>query len=507
MLAAGNELLEECVACGGSVTAEHGIGVEKLHFMSRLFAPSDLEAMARVHRAMNVAGRLSPGKLLPEVPEIQASGSPSHDSSSQPSSAGRGSPAVPILPLSGTVTPSDPDAVTDAIRQASEGGAPVYPFGGGTSLTLGATPSKPGLGLSLANLNRLVDYPVRDLTITVEAGMTMAALKKHLAAEGQRLPIDVPQPERATIGGVIATNPIGARRFRWGTIRDYLLGFRAVDGCGMVFSGGGRVVKNAAGYNMSRLMTGSLGTLGVLTQVTLMVKPKPETSAFVVGEVADLALAERLLAELVQTKTLPAAIEWLLGPAAQEAQPFWSESSSAAGRVVVGFEGTQPEVDWMVSELQEHWQRLGVSSSLAMRGAEAEPLWTWLSERPLAAAHANGATPLVAEVRVLPGALVETVRSLLVADNACSIQAHAGDGILRVQFSLPAEKAAAVLSQQIRPVVAASGGSAVVWTCPGDLSLKPEAVWGPLGEAAEVMRAIKRQFDPKGILNPGRFCC
>ena len=116
--------------------------------------------------------------------------------------------------------------------------------------------------LSLAKLNRVIDYPAADMTITVEAGMTIAELNRQLAAGRQWLPVDVPWPDRATVGGAIAVNAAGPRRYAYGTMRDYLLGFTAVDGTGMTFSGGGRVVKNAAGYNMCRLMAGSLGHAG-----------------------------------------------------------------------------------------------------------------------------------------------------------------------------------------------------------------------------------------------------
>ena len=105
-----------------------------------------------------------------------------------------------------------------------------------------------------------------------------------MAAQRQRLPIDIPQPDRATMGGAVALNAAGPRRYAYGSMRDYLLGFTAVDGRGLPFSGGGRVVKNAAGYNMCRLMAGSLGTLGVITQVTLMVRPVAEASALLVCE-------------------------------------------------------------------------------------------------------------------------------------------------------------------------------------------------------------------------------
>src|SRR5690606_32325083 len=118
-------------------------------------------------------------------------------------------------------------------------------------------------------LNRVIDYPARDMTITVEAGITWEQLEAELAKEGQWLPVDVARAEAATVGGAIACNTSGPRRFGYGTLRDYVIGIHAVDGQGMQFKGGGRVVKNVAGYDFCKLLTGSFGTLAVITQVTL----------------------------------------------------------------------------------------------------------------------------------------------------------------------------------------------------------------------------------------------
>ncbi|HEY2147298.1 MAG TPA: FAD-binding oxidoreductase, partial [Pirellulales bacterium] len=146
-----------------------------------------------------------------------------------------------------TITPADQAELAAAVRAAFEAGTPVYPVGGGTSLNYGLPRARPGIELSLAKLNRVIDYPARDMTITVEAGITIAALAATLAAERQRLPIDAPNADRATLGGVIATNWSGPLRYGHGTIRDYVIGISAVDGRGVPFKGGGRVVKNVAG--------------------------------------------------------------------------------------------------------------------------------------------------------------------------------------------------------------------------------------------------------------------
>ena len=153
-------------------------------------------------------------------------------------------------------------------------------------------PTQPRHDLDLTGLVKVVDYTPRDMTILVEAGVRMADLAATLAAEGQQLPIDVPRASEATIGGVVATNWNGPRRYGHGTIRDYVIGIHAVDGRGVAFKGGGRVVKNVAGYDFCKLLTGSLGTLGVITQLALKVKPLPERSATIVADCDDLAVAE-----------------------------------------------------------------------------------------------------------------------------------------------------------------------------------------------------------------------
>ena len=242
----------------------------------------------------------------------------------------------------------------------------------------------PGITLSTAKLNRLIDYPADDMTVTVEAGMTIGELNKLLAEKRQWLPVDVAWPDRATVGGAIATNAAGPRRFAYGTMRDYLLGFTAVDGMGTVFSGGGRVVKNAAGYNMCRLMAGSRGTLGIITQATLMVRPLPEASALLACEVADFDLAEKLLAGLVRLPVRPVAIELFAGRHREGNPLFGPLADGNVARLCVGFEGSSVEVEWMLAKLREEWTALGMASSpLSFNSARRHALATgWPSFRP-----------------------------------------------------------------------------------------------------------------------------
>src|SRR5438105_4542012 len=145
-----------------------------------------------------------------------------------------------LLPLTETVSPGEQAEVAATVRSAVSSLTPIYPLAGQTALAYGTVPKAPGLGLSTEKLMGIIDYPARDMTITCEAGITMAELAKTLAAEGQYLPVDVAQADKATLGGVIAVNFSGPRRFANGTIRDYVIGITAIDGTGTLFKAGGR---------------------------------------------------------------------------------------------------------------------------------------------------------------------------------------------------------------------------------------------------------------------------
>ena len=401
--------------------------------------------------------------------------------------------------MSDAVVPADQLALLAAMREAFAAGTPTYPVGGGTSPSCGLPATRPGIELSLAKLNRVIDYPARDMTITVEAGITMATLAATLAAERQRLPIDVPQAERATLGGVIATNWSGPLRYGHGTIRDYVIGISAVDGRGTPFKGGGRVVKNVAGYDFCKLLTGSLGTLGVITQATLKVKPIPEQSALVACRVKDPEQAEQLLAALVTSQTTPAAIELVAGPARSGDPAIEPLSAGEFGHLVVALEGTGPEVEWMKAALIDELKAL-VAEALVVANEQAAALWQRLREFPA------GEAALILKGNVPPSRTVEMIRLLKDAAPDCSIQAHAGNGIVIARYpTFPAGGVSRILVGRLQPAAQNAGGNLIVLSSTLSGELTRQAIWGATAGAAMLMEAVKQQFDPKNLLNPGRF--
>ncbi len=415
-----------------------------------------------------------------------------------------------ILPLSETVTPIDQSAAQEVMAAAVAAGTPVYPLGAGTMLGQGANcdrqgnPLPSGLGLSTAKLNKVIDHADRDLTITVEPGVTIAKLAKLLAAKNQRLPVDIPNPAHATIGGAVAVGGGGPRRFSRGTMRDYVIGFSAVDGTGTTFAGGGRVVKNAAGYDMCRLMTGSLGTLGLVTQVTLMVKPLPDESAILACDLPDFETAERMLADLVRTETLPAAVELLCGPAWQE-DPALGPLGDGTARLLVGFEGSQADVEWMLETLGWQWRQAIGQAPTVVKKSQVAPLWNRLTQFPAENDGKAPSPPLVVQITTLPGKLVGLMQQIQKLNPQVSIQAHAGDGIIKAKFPVEPNDAATLLQEKLRPTVAAAEASMVVLGYSPQAKLDQTAVWGSPTDGIDVMQAIKDRFDPQGLLNPGRF--
>jgi glycolate oxidase FAD binding subunit len=398
-----------------------------------------------------------------------------------------------LLPEEKTSTPADTAAVAEAVREAAKEGRAIYPRG---SL---AGSHDTGLILSLEKMNRLIDHAAEDMTVTVEAGMTFAELAKILAAKNQRLPIDVPNVERATLGGLVAVNAAGPRQFGYGTMRDYFLGFTAVDGEGTIFQGGGRVVKNAAGYNMTRLMAGSRGTLCILTQLTLMVRPLPEMTAVASCDLPDLETAEKLLADLNKSQVRPVAVELNVGWVKQSADPPMERQDGGTAlclshptSIDVVLEGPAAEVQWMLETLKGEWESSGVllqSSTEQAANAKVQQLAVFSAD---------------ARIAVWPSQVVELVGTLREKFPGCSIRSHALSGIVMIEGGREKSEGGDFF-RQLRSTVESFGGRMTVLKtlASGELSL--DDIWGSPPGGIAVMRSIKDRFDPKNILNPGKF--
>jgi glycolate oxidase FAD binding subunit len=397
------------------------------------------------------------------------------------------------------VRPASVAEVGELVRQAAAREHALYPLGGRTMLDYGLPPTRPGVAVDLRGLAQVIDYPARDMTVTVQAGMTVAGLRDLLRAENQRLPIDVPQADRATLGGAIATNTSGPRRLGFGTLRDYVIGISVVNDEGHEVKAGGRVVKNVAGYDFCKLYTGSLGTLGIITQVTLKLRPLPEEHALVTLGCETDAL-EGTLDRLHSSRTRPVCLDVLNRAAAAEisrgGQAMLPESPWV---VVVGFEDNREAVVWQVQQLVHELtaaQTLGLDARVSDAAA---PLWQALVEFPAR----PGSFSFKANLR--PGATAGFCREVSALPERPLLQAHAGSGILvgRVDAALTPERAGEML-KRMHELAAAGCGTVAVLRCPAEWKRRLP-VWGPSRDDVPLMRAVKERLDPRRIFNPGRF--
>lgn len=397
-----------------------------------------------------------------------------------------------------------PASETELSRWLAENSAgerrAVFPVGGRTALHFGFPPPKPGMTLCTSQLNATVDYPARDMTVTVGAGMRIDELTALLRTERQRLPIDVAQSHRATLGGLIATNTSGSRRYGYGTIRDYLIGMTAVDASGRLFHAGGRVVKNVAGYDLCKMVIGSLGTLAVVTQVTLKLRPEPEASAVIWCEFDRWETIEQALAGLNKSETRPIAIDVLdvRGAAAVVAEAGL-DLPQALPVLCIGIEGTAQEVAWQQQQLQAELLPLRPARITAVAGDEVHKLWFALTDFQIPSDD-----PVTFKANLLPS---RTVEFLVKAQGmGVTVLSHAGNGIVVGQ--LPDSVKSAVDAEKIllplRTFARASRGNLVILHC--DNAWRTHLpLLGDSEPSQHLMRALKKQLDPRDILNPGRL--
>ena len=384
--------------------------------------------------------------------------------------------------------PTTLDELRGSVRRRTAEGLALYPQGGRTALDYGGIPRRPGAAVDVTGLARVIDYPAADMTITVEAGITLATLAQVLDAEGQRLEIDAPEADRATVGGVFATNSTGPKRFGCGRPRDQIIGVGFVTADGNLVKGGGRVVKNVAGYDFPRLLTGSLGTLGIISHVTVKVRPKPESSAIVVASYENLDALADDLDRLNTSSTRPVALELLNAPSALRLGIV-----PATWTLAIGFEANAASVAWQVDRVAAE-----VSGPVeAWVDAEASAAWASLREFPAAEV---GRVSIVAGVR--PSEVVLVSQAIDPGLWAC--QAHAGNGIVRAHATIDDLGTIEADAHRLRGLVEGVGGYLVVARCPAERK-ESFGVWGNPRKDWGWSERVKAALDPGGVMNPGRF--
>jgi glycolate oxidase subunit GlcD len=289
---AGWEIMEACVAFGGTISGEHGIGMEKMDAMRLVFSEEDFEVQRSLKRAFDPDDRLNPGKVIPKA-----------STTDKTDDLQGGRPDVP--PPDAYAVHAAEQELLEKIRATISAKQPISPLGCGTSSTFGNLTDPGTLPLHADGLDDVIEFDPPNQVVTVGAGMTLQALQDQLRTNGQWLPLRPTMSlQKHSIGGVVALAACGPERLVYGAPRDLLLGLRFISGKGHVISTGGRVVKNVAGYDMTRLVAGSAGTLGFITRTTLRVSMIPE-SCLAVSADGDLTACATMATTLITSNLIP----------------------------------------------------------------------------------------------------------------------------------------------------------------------------------------------------------
>jgi glycolate oxidase FAD binding subunit len=392
--------------------------------------------------------------------------------------------------------PESVEQVSDSLRLANEQRRAVVPTGLGAFLHLGMPPRQYDTALSLQRLDKILDYQPTDMTVTVEAGLSLARLQQVLGEHGQWLPIDPPLPEQVTIGGLIAANLNGPARLSQGTIRDSLIGLKVVRADGTVIKGGGRVVKNVAGYDVPKLFCGSFGTLGVILEATFKVRPKPETQTVLSLSFPSVQQAMDLALKILRS----------------ELQPFFMEltnfssvdvhESSPSYQLFIGFVGAPEEVQYQDGRVREIAQESVVHTWEEGGGQLVQTL----RDFPV-----SGSAALRCKMSVLPDKVATFCRDIEVEAATRGFSVHmltrAGNGVIFSRFtSAEATPSEQLLSfvDWLRILAKRLEGYLIVEDIAPALKERVD-VWGHVGGTLPLMKRLKETLDPNGILSPGRF--
>jgi glycolate oxidase FAD binding subunit len=381
-----------------------------------------------------------------------------------------------------------PTSVDEAAGVLRDSRGSVLFRGAGTKIGWAGRVQDPDLVLETGGLHRLLDHNPADMTASAQAGMPLRALQDRLAEAGQWLALDpATESAGATLGGLLATGESGPRRLRYGALRDLVIGVTLVLPDGTVARAGGHVIKNVAGYDLTKLMYGSLGTLGLIAEVVVRLHPRPEiSSTVVVPSTAQEATARSL--DLLASPLEPSAVDWVGDP-----------RPGSSGRLAVRFEGTAPGVAAQTAALRD---RLDGAASDVLADADESALW-----REYADARRAGPGQSTAFAGTLPSRTSAVAAALADAADAAGVDvelaSHTASGLHTARFSGPPAQQAPAFDRW-RRAVSALGGTVLLRERPAEMDAAVDPL-GPAPSAVGLLRALKARLDPGARCARGRF--
>jgi glycolate oxidase FAD binding subunit len=437
--------------------------------------------------------------------------------------------AVDGLIPSTVLWPETVEQVAAVLQWAQRERLAVVPCGSGTKIGLGAIPKRLDIVLSTRRLTQVSEYDVANFTLTAGAGMTFAQLTQSTAAHMQMLPLQY-SFSTATLGGLIAANAYTPKRLRYGGVRDLLLGLRVALPSGEIAHFGGKVVKNVAGYDMCKLFLGSLGALGIIVEATFKLSALPERDETSLAVFPSLETGAAAVTQLMATPLLPSQILLLNSIATQAVAPqFATPAVAAAALLLVNCEGMDEAVERQLTDLKHICQGHGASDVEVLAGDAQLQLRARLqaamyprevsTSSPAALPSARGPEgagggALTIRLGTLPSGvhaiMAAAAQGLKPLTSGALIIGDCGVGLVRLCVGLEgiattaiAAPLAAVL-RELSGLLIGYGGHVVVENAPPELKRQIE-VWGPAPAGSALLKALKRKFDPEGVLSPGRF--
>ena len=412
------------------------------------------------------------------------------------------------------VSPKTIQEVSKVVAQANQQRLTIVPRGNGTKMGMGGIPKKIDIILSTSRLNRITDSDCENLTLSAESGMTLNEVQKSLAkvGKGYFLPLDPPFTEKATLGGIVATNSSGPKRLLYGTARDMIIGTKAVFPNGDIVVSGGKTVKNVSGYDMCKLLIGSYGTLGILCEMTFKLLPLPEKEATLLLSFARLGEADGFAREVRSSQLIPSSIETLNALAVQKMRYSMSMPPNGNYLVAIGLEGVAESIDRQIAEMSEMGRKHGFLEAVTLDSEKHQAFWVSIRDlsQGLTETYPNlislKSNFLISKSDEMLGSYEMIARELGIE---CAFICHSGNGIL-YSYILPGKKFRSKVESFIELIgkvtaeAAKNEGNLVIESSPLLIKKKVE-VWGQSRSDYQVVRRLKEQIDPAGILNRGRF--
>ncbi len=379
--------------------------------------------------------------------------------------------------------------IAEIVRKCESDRITLAPIGGARTLA-GIRHTPVDVGLSMARMARVIAYEPDDLTVVAEAGVTLGALNAQMVAHRQRLPLDPPSPPSATLGAIIGASRSGPIRLSEGLVRDLLIGIQFVGHGGRIARAGGRVVKNVAGYDLMKVLAGSFGTLGIVTEAAFKVRPTPELYALALAHYDPIAETFDAAAKLLDA--LPLSHLEVLSP-----QPGAAFGARGRFLLLAGFSGNQPEIDYQRATILSILSRAAAPKRVEiLEGGGAIEAYERLRDFEFPAGN------FTMQIAVLPA---ELARCLAECD--ADFRAHAGCGVAQVSIEAAGAEPMRTAVTRWRAVAASARGHLRVLNAPSALraELHENRFESPNDGALKLMRRLKASFDPAGIFNPGCF--